>query len=212
MQSITIVKHEPERRRKALTTLNCGCSCCCCCCCLHTIGSIVGAAIAPNFGGGAKGGVPLMDYWDEEDDKPYPSTSTNTDWNAITGSVPSAVKPPSQASKSSSAGEREIALPALPSAVSLFWRSLCVFIFLAFVLGMTQGGVSGAAMVAIGVLMMFPALQLASLFATLLLIACWRRPDKSHQFKQLGKIAAGVVIGTVLGMLPMLCLLGAFSR
>lgn len=60
---VVISKHEPERRRRAVTTLHCGC-CCCCCCCLHTVGSIVGAAIAPALG---KGGVmPLTHYYDDE--------------------------------------------------------------------------------------------------------------------------------------------------
>ena len=48
---VVIQKHTPERRRRAVTTLNCGCSCCCCCC-LHTMGSLVGAAIAPTIGHG----------------------------------------------------------------------------------------------------------------------------------------------------------------
>ncbi|HZZ80941.1 MAG TPA: hypothetical protein VFE62_20735 [Gemmataceae bacterium] len=60
---IVLQKHEPERRRKAVTTLHCGCTCCCCCC-LHTIGSIVGAAVAPAIGSGEP--LPLTYYYDDE--------------------------------------------------------------------------------------------------------------------------------------------------
>lgn len=61
--AVTIQKHEPERRRKAVTTLHCGCTCCCCCC-LHTVGSIVCAAIAPAMGKGNP--LPLTYYYDDE--------------------------------------------------------------------------------------------------------------------------------------------------
>jgi len=64
MSSLVVIqKHAPERRKKAVTTLHCGCTCCCCCC-LHTLGSIVGAAVAPAIGSGAR--LPLTYYYDEE--------------------------------------------------------------------------------------------------------------------------------------------------
>jgi hypothetical protein len=66
---IHIEKHAPERRKKAVTTLHCGCTCCCCCC-LHTIGSIIGAAVAPAFSSGSR--MPITYYYDEETGKEYP--------------------------------------------------------------------------------------------------------------------------------------------
>jgi hypothetical protein len=62
--AVQIHKHEPERRRAAATTLHCGCTCCCCCC-LHTIGSLIGASVAPTIGRGAPVGS-LTSYYDEE--------------------------------------------------------------------------------------------------------------------------------------------------
>lgn len=42
----TLHAHRPERgaRRQDAVMLCCGC--CCCCCCLHSVGSLVGAAVA----------------------------------------------------------------------------------------------------------------------------------------------------------------------
>jgi hypothetical protein len=70
MQPVIITKHEPERRRKSVTTLHCGCTCCCCCC-LHTIGSIVAAAVAPGIGSGSS--MPLIHYYDDETGIQVPS-------------------------------------------------------------------------------------------------------------------------------------------
>lgn len=42
----TIERHPPERRANRGVVVACTGSCCCCCCCLHTVGGIVGAAIA----------------------------------------------------------------------------------------------------------------------------------------------------------------------
>ncbi|HEX7896831.1 MAG TPA: hypothetical protein VF950_03675 [Planctomycetota bacterium] len=38
-------KHPPERRRKSVTLAAHGC-CCCCCCCLHSVGGLIGSAVA----------------------------------------------------------------------------------------------------------------------------------------------------------------------
>jgi len=61
--------HPPERRRRSTETLMCGC-CCCCCCCLHTVGGIIGAAVAPAFG--KKSRLPIHYYYDEEFDISVP--------------------------------------------------------------------------------------------------------------------------------------------
>ncbi len=42
---ITLHAHPPERRRPRSVVAASGC-CCCCCCCLHTLGGLVGAAVA----------------------------------------------------------------------------------------------------------------------------------------------------------------------
>ena len=63
--------HPPERRRRT-ETLMCGC-CCCCCCCLHTVGGIVGSAVAPAFG--KKNPLPIHYYYDEEWDIQVPDVA-----------------------------------------------------------------------------------------------------------------------------------------
>lgn len=45
---ITVTAHPPERGRvRSLVPAQAGASCCCCCCCLHSVGALVGAAVAP---------------------------------------------------------------------------------------------------------------------------------------------------------------------
>ena len=47
----TIERHPPERRENRGVIVACtGSCCCCCCCCLHTLGGIVGAAVASPSG------------------------------------------------------------------------------------------------------------------------------------------------------------------
>lgn len=60
---IDVESHPPERRQGAPVTLACGC-CCCCCCCLHSLGSVIGSAIAPNIGSGNR--LPLTEWDDDE--------------------------------------------------------------------------------------------------------------------------------------------------
>ena len=163
MQPIAIEKHQPERRRKAVTTVNCGCSCCCCCC-LHTLGSLVGAAVAPAIGSGSP--MPITYYFDEETGQEMPL----------------------------------IRKPGF-SAITIFWWILCFLIFLCFAFGIVASA-SGVSVMITGVLilMAFPLLQLASVIVTLIVFACWPRPDKFHQLQQLAKISLGVVLGTLVGV------------
>ena len=47
-----IMQHPPERgeRKKSyLVVYSCGCCCSCCCCCLHTLGGVIGAAVAGDY-------------------------------------------------------------------------------------------------------------------------------------------------------------------
>lgn len=48
----TIEHHPPERRASRGIVLACPGSCCCCCCCLHSLGGIIGAAMADKIGRG----------------------------------------------------------------------------------------------------------------------------------------------------------------
>ena len=178
---VVIQKHQPERRRKAVTTVYCGCSCCCCCCCLHTVGSLVGAAVAPTFGSGGigLGAFTTLPYYHDED----------------TGrTVPLFRK-------------------AGLSSVSVFWWLLCAMIFacLALAIVTNEGRTDAVVITGIGILMVFPVLQLASALLTAIVFACWPRFDKGHQLKQLGRITLGVIIGTLSGIGVMAALGAAFT-
>ena len=173
---VMIAKHQPERRRPPVTTAYCGC--CCCCCCLHTVGSLVGAAVAPALGSGSR--MPMTHYYDED-----------------VGIDISVVRKPGL------------------SAVTIFWWILCLLIFIGFAIGIVENRGGGDTLIITGVimLMVFPGLQLASAVITLIVFACWPRYDKFYQLKQLGKITAGIVVGTIAGILAMVgigVLMGAF--
>lgn len=51
---VEVEAHPPERGAPRSVVVACGCSCCCCCCCLHSVGGVIGAAIA-SAGGAAAG-------------------------------------------------------------------------------------------------------------------------------------------------------------
>ena len=95
---------------------------------------------------------------------------------------------------------RQLRKPGL-SAVTLFWWILCLLIFLGFAYGiMTDRGGEGMVTAALVLMMVFPLLQLAAASITLFVFFFWRRPDVIRQVKQLGRITAGVVLGTIAGI------------
>jgi hypothetical protein len=59
---ITVHVHPPERRGQRSTVLTCG-ACCCCCCCLHSVGALLGAALAPLMVKSARSGSVLAWFW-----------------------------------------------------------------------------------------------------------------------------------------------------
>jgi hypothetical protein len=67
---LTFQSHSPERKRRPEVTLY-GCCCSCCCCCLHTLGGLIGAAMAPALS--RQDRLPLYYYY--EDDVPVPILS-----------------------------------------------------------------------------------------------------------------------------------------
>ena len=177
---VIIQKHDPERRRQPVTTLHCGCTTCCCCCCLHTLGSLVGSAVAPAIGrGAALSSLTAMAYYED----------------AETGEQFSLVKKPGF------------------SAVTIFWWILCLLTLLGFLIGIFVEGnrTDNIVITGIVILIFFPALQLASAFITIIVFAIWPRYDKRYQFMQLGKITAGIFVGTILGTLAMVAVAAAFG-
>src|SRR5262249_33950685 len=97
---VVVVAHPGERRRGCSTVpAQAGhCCCCCCCCCLHSLGGLIGAAVAPNLGApGPRSYMRLTYYWDEEDYDAGPRTLSGRERESITAeplSAPPAVEQP----------------------------------------------------------------------------------------------------------------------
>jgi hypothetical protein len=219
--AVMVIAHPPERRQGRSSVpaqAGPGC-CCCCCCCLHTLGAIIGAAVAPNLGGGPKprSYVPLTHYWDEEADEPGAWPTSAREREAVTAEPPASPTTPVDPVRLDK-DERGIALPAPgPSAVSLFWWTVVVLVFLATVgiyfWNRRDFGRNGEAVVIIGIILLlgFPGLQLGAAVVTAFILAVSDRPDKIYQLRQLGKIVGGLVAGTAIGLLAMALLCGVFS-
>jgi hypothetical protein len=193
----TIECHPPERRRRTEIRM-CHGSCCCCCCCLHTVGGIVGAAVAPKRGGPstAWSHLSLIEYWDEEYE-PGPTNGAKVDPEAITEKTPA------------SPGRPIIRAGAVPdiaksgvSAVKVFWLLSLTATILGALIGITQGA-NGFVVGLVILALVFPAIQLGCAIITAVWIAFSSRPDQSFQKAQVGRITLGLVLGTIGGILVM---------
>ena len=181
---ITVVAHPPERggRRPTPPAQAGGCCCTCCCCCLHSLGALIGAAVAPA-------------------------------WRTH--------RPPPTQEEEDYADLREPVGPgAGPSAVLIYWVTVLVLGSLVLVgpgvlAAVGRGGgnfANGVLMTGLALLLGLPALLLVAVPVAMLVLCVYRRPKKADQFGQLGRIALGVIVGTVLGILPMACLLVVFIK
>ena len=61
--SVRFEKHQPERRRAASDHVMCNGGCCCCSCCLHSLGGLIGAAIATGKSREPAENLVLKCYW-----------------------------------------------------------------------------------------------------------------------------------------------------
>lgn len=184
---VLVVAHPPERWRvRSGTPAQAGqCCCCCCCCCLHSVGSLVGAAVTPLLW---RGRGPGYSRTQEEEDYGDPSG-----W---AGDLPD---DPGRRSAGS----------VLSSAVAVFWLSSLALVLAALALAgvkaIDDGNQAGLDIV-VGLVLLalgFPALQLIAAVVTAIVLGVSSRTDKGYQFKQLGKIALGVLAGTILGLAIM---------
>jgi hypothetical protein len=188
--AVVIVAHPPERRQpRAGPPAQAG-HCCCCCCCLHSLGALIGAAVAPAIGRGQERSyLPIAHYWDEEDE--YDDAGDSGEYRPRTP---------------------DIALPRSgPSSVALFWWVLLALIGLGTLLSVVSGP-EGLMVGWVIMLMVLPFMQLGSALITCIALALSPRQDKRWQFIQLGKITLGVVIGTVAGIAAMFIIYFALSR
>ena len=178
---ITFTAHPPERgRARSLAPAQAGASCCCCCCCLHSLGALVGAAVAPGFRS-RKG----------------PRTQEEQDYADF---------PEQTAPRYGS------------SAVAIFWLATLILGSMVIMgwgaLSFAQGRdfMNGFLVAVFGIVMLFPALLLVAAAATAVVLGLSSRPDKATEFTQLGRISIGVVVGTIIGVVPMGVCLFAMTR
>jgi hypothetical protein len=192
---------------------------------LHTLGGVIGAAIAPALGRGPepRSYLPLTSYWEETYD-PAPWARSARDPEAVTRGrdaltaqeVPLAA--PDEPRRAAD-DDRNYTLPSStsPSAVKVFWWTVLGLVIAGLVLFTVQSGFSTRGMgevvvVAIILLLVLPAVQLAAAVVTALVLAVVPGADKGYQFKQLGKIVLGLVAGTILGCLVMWGIYLVFSK
>jgi len=185
---IDFAARPPERRTSRTSTPALAGACtCCCCCCLHTVGGLIGAAVAPAW---TTRGPRTQEQDDYEDFQP--------------GSGPHAESPREGADGG-------------PSAVRSFWVTLLVLVLLGFLVGPLMGGGNGQlptnlVLTAVVILMVLPALQLVAAAVAAVFVAVSGGADRGVQLRRLGRIALGVFLGTMAGMLAMVILYFALSR
>ena len=197
---ISFESHQPERRRKGSTTLY-GPGCCCCCCCLHSVGGLIGAAIA-SASGRFDPVPPFPSIRTDPERAPTlpPVTGVKTVESAIQSSRPLPIhleEDEDNLSVSHPAGGR------IPAA-TLFWLvllglSVAVLILVAVMGGRNAGG--GALLI---LALTLPAVQLASAFVVAVVLGFSRRIDRDYQLSRVGHIAGGTMLGTVTGVLLMI--------
>lgn len=190
---IVFVAHLPERgyARSAVPAQAGGCCCCCCCCCLHTLGGLIGAAVAPAWGGRRR-------YRDqEEQDYDDFRSSANARYSFDRDE------------------EVEVQSRRGPSAVLTFWLSLVALVVLGLIIGplwgITQnggpnGGQNGFFIAVFLIVMGLPLLQLAAAAVSAIILASFNGMNRGNEFRRLGKISLGAIVGTVAGLLIMVVL------
>jgi len=169
------------------------------------VGAIIGAAIAPNMGGGSK-----KDYWDSEGYSHTVQATSNPDPQAITAEDPSARATPSKRSDPTfSEEEQRIGLTrSRLSAQLVFWLTFPVLAVIGIVIGSISYREAPRWVVISVILLGLPAVQFVAIMVTALIIGVAARPSRTYQFRQLGKIFLGTLAGAFLGALAMGCLVG----
>jgi hypothetical protein len=177
---IQVTAHPAERRRMRSGAPAQAGQCCCCCCCLHTIGGLIGAAVGPTVGPMRRRDLArtaeAADYDDEF-------------WDARQG--------------------RPLPPRAGVSAVAVYWLSVLALCGIGggIALLQTVAGEADAPLVwGFGLVLFFPAVQLAAALPPAVYLLISRRPDRWIEFGQLGRIVAGLVLGTIIGILAMVAI------
>jgi hypothetical protein len=198
---VNFESHLPERRRRAGTTLY-GPGCCCtCCCCLHTVGGLIGAAIAS--ASGRFDPVPPFPYLESDPERAPtlpPVTGVKTVESAIQSSRPAPIRLEEDEDNLSVSQPGRAGI----SAAALFWQVLLGLSIVVLILGVVMGGRDACAGGLLILALTLPAVQLASALVVAIVLLFSRRIDRDYQFRLLGKITGGTMLGTVTGVLLMI--------
>ena len=197
--TIGFESHQPERRRRAGTTLY-GPGCCCCCCCLHSVGSLLGAVVAPAFGAPASSPITIPPGVADRVTSPPPETGIKAVESAIQSDRPAPIRLEADEDRPSVlyAGGSGV------TAVSLFWMILFAISVVCGIWFTSVGGGDSCGGALLILAMTMPAVQLASIVLVAIVLSFWTRPDRGYQFSQLGRVTLGTVVGTVAGVLLMI--------
>jgi hypothetical protein len=196
---VSFESHQPERRRRAGTTLSAGC-CCCCCCCLHTVGGLIGAAIASASGKFE----PIPPFPFPETDPEHaptlpPVTGVKTVESAIQSGRPVPIRLEADEDNLSAIHQ---AGPGVSAAVLFWWILFALSVaVLILVVAMSGGNACGGLLI---LALTLPAVQLASSLVVAVVLLVSRRADRDYQLGRLGHITGGTMLGTVTGVLLML--------
>jgi hypothetical protein len=210
-RSIGFHAHPPERGRRPSVTLYGGCCSCCCCCCLHTLGGIIGSAVAPAVGGEAP---PRLSLDHEAFDLPAPVPRVPGDPSAVTSGRAGVTTGAGGAARPRPSYDEDVfdlRNPSRLSAVALFWYVSLALAGLGGLYGLSRG-LAGIIVGVVILALVFPGLQLVSALVVLLALAFSDRPDRAYQLRQLGKIAIGLVLGTLAGLAFMALLAFGLSK
>ena len=174
----------PERDRQIGGVASAG-ACCCCCCCLHSLGGVIGAAIAPRIANRSqvftiKSNEGTGEDWDVDDwEEGFDVARTAPNRRQGYG----------------------IPVSDSPSAASYFWWTTLIFAVIATVLGTIS---DRSPLVGLWILiLLLPLLQLGAVLIGVMILGLSSRPDKFYQLSQLGKIALGVILGAIGGIAIM---------
>lgn len=192
--------HQPERRRRAGTTLAAGC-CCCCCCCLHTVGGLIGAAIASASGRFEP--VPPFPF-PETDSARAPTSAPVTGVNTIESAFQSGRPVPIRLEEDEDNLSAIHSGTAGVSAAVLFWWTLLVLSVAVSILVVVMGGGDACGGAVLLLALTLPAVQLASAFLVAVGLLISRRTDRDYQLGRLGHIVGGAMLGTVTGVVLMI--------
>jgi hypothetical protein len=179
---VVIVAHPPERRRqRSGAPAQAGQCCCCCCCCLHTIGGLIGSAVAPTVGAARR---------------PEPLRSAEAADYADDYRDPRHSPPP---------GPERAGI----SAVALYWLStaaLCVIGTSIAALLAAAGDGSELVLWGFALLMFFPVVQVVAAIPPAGYFLFTKRPDRGFEFMQLARIMFGLIVGTIMGVVVMVAI------